>query len=167
MSAADIQKDIHDAKLINVVVVRERRAVQKPGVCTTNAVKVMGQEIMEKLLKERKLRLLEDFVSGNPFIANVAESVAICKNTIHKQLINLRKLVSYSTKGTERPKVSITGKCDSNGRFNGEQDDVSITALLNVYWFNMWMRYREPSGSIIGDGIPVQGSGSIKKRVKR
>lgn len=167
-TAAEIYQNITDSMVPNTFVVREQRDATKPGVCTTNENKQAAAETVNRLLRERRILMLENYVSGNPFVINNSESVAISRQTLYRQLLGLRKIITYSTARSDRPTVQITGKRDSNNRINGDQDDVAISALLGVYWYNQWLEYRiPPNNVIIKTGTPVSGRDSDMQQQQR
>jgi hypothetical protein len=167
LSASEIYEDVKHMKYANVICVREEKHIEKPGCYTTNAIKVQAEEKSRQLIEQGRVYIAENYISANPFKINRTETEQETKQAIQKQLKQLRRIVKNSETATSaKPTIVITGKCDSMGRFCGEQDDLAIVFILCIYWMDMW--FLSPKlfgGSVISSGIPaVNNASHLRKR---
>lgn len=148
LSGSEIERDIKNSGFYNAFALREAKNPTKVGFITTDIRKIKYEQVTKGLLDANRLRFCNQLACGNPFISIPAERQKQARTTLETELRNMRHVVKQLLL-TGKTRVIVSGKCDSSGRFTGQQqDDLAMATMMGIYWFGKWdinSRGRDPT----------------------
>jgi hypothetical protein len=150
MSGSDIARDIRNSLIPNVQVLFEKKnlARNRPGFVTTDLLKEDCERAAKLALDQGRVVFAAQCVSGNPFIPVVDNRLVFTRNKFRTQLLSMRHLINVPVKSTGSFRTVISGKFDSSGNYASTQDDLALTFMFAVYWYEMLEKFTTMASAI-------------------
>ena len=149
LSASSIERDLRLANVPNIEFIRESKNPDRVGVVTTEERKLQYESVTRTVLLNDQLVFSTNCISGNPFIALKDERLPLAKNKLRTQMRQMKHIDILPKHPGARARTVVSGKFDHNGSYIGNKDDLALTLMMGIYWYELWERFSTTDGAVI------------------